>query len=45
MIILFIGGRKQKKKNNWSAVSSLLQMPLTLSPSLVKIGSGKNKIP
>jgi hypothetical protein len=36
---------ENEEKKRWSAVSSLLQIPLTLSPSLVKIGSGKKKIP
>jgi hypothetical protein len=36
---------RKREKKNWSAVSSLLQIPLTLSPSLVKIGLGQNKIP
>ena len=43
----FYWWKKTRREKNWSAVSSLLQIPLTLtlSPSLVKIGSGKNKIP
>ena len=41
----FYWWKKTRRKKIWSAVCSLLQIPLTLSPSLVKIGSGKNKIP